>query len=58
MFISDHPFINTPTYLGQLHHHFWDNYINSNENNKVLYQYMLYIKNALHWDILKFYFYI
>lgn len=45
---SVHPFINTPTYLGQLHHQHWDNYINSNENNKVLYQNMFCIKRELH----------
>jgi len=45
---SDHSFINIPTYLGKLHHLYWDNYINPNENNKLLYQYMFYIKHALH----------
>jgi hypothetical protein len=37
---NDNHFINTPTYLGQLDHHQGDNYIHSNENTKVLHQYM------------------
>jgi hypothetical protein len=49
MGVSDDPFINTPTHLGQIDHHQWDNYVNSNESNNVLYQYMFCIKHILYW---------